>query len=163
MSKFVRPAAWLRQLFTQSRTEYVNPSTVSQDVSLVQPYDGSGWGIPDPGQMIKQADSGTGSPISVVVYTVPVNRIARLLGLSIERIVSTDYTRTWFSVTLGGMKVGISSVSPSVDLSLGLQVYCPVLPPGAILSGEAAGGGAGSGIQATALIVECPIGTVFYV
>ena len=163
MSRFVRPAAWLRQLFTQSSNQYVNPSQVSNDVSLVQPYDGSGWGLPDPGQMIKQATSGVGSPTEILVYTVPANRIARLLALSIQRIASTDYTRAYFSAELGGMRVGVSSIIATVGVDLGLQVYCPVLPPGAILRGQASGGAAGSTIKCTALVVEVPIGTVFYV
>jgi len=48
LSQFSRRARWLNRLFPASvAPTTTDPAIRSDDVSLVQPYDGSGWGVPN--------------------------------------------------------------------------------------------------------------------
>jgi len=85
MSKFARPASWLRQLFTQSRTGFANPSILSQDVSLTAPFDGGGFPLYDPDMWGKTATSVAEAAGTTAVYTVPANQISRILALSAHK------------------------------------------------------------------------------
>ncbi len=95
MPSFVRPAAWLRQLFTQSRTESSSPSRVSPDVSLVQPYDGSGWGIQDPSQWGVSAKPGVGASGVATVLVVGENELGRLLSLGGDNEAGVNPNAWW--------------------------------------------------------------------
>ncbi len=164
MTSFVRPAAWLRQLFIQSRTEHVNPSRVSDDVSLVQPYDGSGWGIPDPANWAREATSGVGISATTTIYTVPVNRVARILAVGVHWVAGATFN-SHLRVQSGTDIIAVSNdvTVPITGENIGYDVRTPVMGPGHVLSARHTGGDASSQAVYSLYYVECPIGTVFYV
>jgi len=165
MSKFVRPSAWLRQLFTASRTEHVAPSTVSNDVSLVQPFDGSGWGLPDAGSWFLSVVSAAGAKVETELLVVPANTIVRLLAISASRGAGAAFNAQAQVKPQGGSPTPFTSfvAVPNTGDRRALQVYCPILGPGSILQGAHEGGDASSTCGFNVYYCQAPIGTVFYV
>lgn len=167
MPSFVRPAAWLRQLFTQSRTEHSNPSRVSAEVSLIQPYDGSGWGIEDPQQWAYSVNTGVsaGAAGTATLVTVGENEIFRLLSLAGENLAGTD-PGGWWNQVINAEQYALTT---RIVMNNGNTAYWagerfpPVLGPGHILQFEWTGGNASTQPRLFIVGIRAPLGTVFYV
>jgi len=164
MSRFVRPASWLRWLFTSSQTSPVNPVEVSDDVSLVQPFDGGGYPLFDPGQWGLAVASATAASGTTTVLTVPANTICRLLAASVTLNAGVAPSTYFAVVPEGGDSIGISPLETGVltTFHLSAELRCPILPPGAVLSGRWLGGDAATNLNWHILYVLAPIGSVFY-
>ena len=167
MSNFARPASWLRQLFTQSRTGFVNPSVLSQDVSLTAPFDGGGFPLYDPAMWGKTATSSAAAANTTTIYTVPETAISRILAISARKSLGNTPTGIYVQATLpNGVIVAIclnNTAMVTDPLLNAFQVLCPILPPGAILQGRYQGGSAATVIEWHAIIATAPLGSVFYV
>lgn len=163
MSKFVRPAGWLRHLFTQSQTTQVNPTEVSDDVSLIQPYDGGGFPLFDPGQWGLFVTSLVGAATNTVIIIVPDNKVVRLLGLGTFLAAGTVGTAHFTVLPTSGVEVPITpQIAVHATQLTGYPIYCPILGPGHTLRSNFFGGGAASQIRYDMYYVEAPLGTVFY-
>jgi len=170
LSQFSRRARWLNQLFTASRApQSQDPNSVSDDVSLVQPYDGSGWGIMDPGQTIVNVQSPLGAVGLTQISAVGRRTIARLLGVGVFHAAGALPTDVKlyllgqdnnFSVAIGRLYDKPMLTTPMRNP---MQFQSPMMPPGTILQGHHTGGDAATLVQYTALIMQAPVGTVFYV
>lgn len=163
MSGFVRPAPWLRRLFTPSQTAPVNPIEVSDDVSLIQPYDGGGYPLFDPSQWSSEVVSVAGAAATTVLYTVGAESVVRLLaaaGILSAGVVGSLHLR----VEAGAISLAISPnvATPAVE-QVNLPLQCPVIGPGHIISGRHFGGGAATVVTWRLYLVEAPLGTVFRV
>jgi len=166
VSQFVRPAKWLRQIFTQSRTEASNPSRVSNDVSLVQPYDGGGWGMQEPDSWGIRSVGAVAAAGAVVVITVPAGQIFRLLSLGASHVAGVQPS-AWFNVQINGVSF------PIVDRVLmngpgrmaywaGMK-YPPVIAERHVLNFQWTAGDAATQIDSYIIGFLAPAGTVFYV
>jgi len=166
MSSFVRPAEWLRQLFTQSRTSWTHPSQVSNDVSLVQPYDGGGLSFQARYFTVAPAAGLTGTAI---LTTIPANSVFRLLGIEWETTAGagTPVCRVLAEDMLG------SQCAICTNHTFGTALNRPespdnimgkVLGPSTIIRFEYfAAGDAATVVSCTIYGILAPQGTVFYV
>lgn len=159
---FVRPAPWLRRLFTPSQTSPVNPTRVSDDVSLTQPYDGSGWPLYDPGQWVILTQSAVGTPKTTVIETVPIDRICRLLAVAVilnAGVAPSCQLQAGVAITLS---VGAPVVVHATEMS-SVPSNTPIIGPGHSIRGRHYGGDAATQVTWYLYRVLAPIGTVFYV
>ena len=166
MAGFSRRARWLNALFPASEIPAVtDPSTLSDDVSLVQSYDGGGMSFRERTAMFFQVDK-TGDGVSVFVIQVPEDSLCRLYAVSVFTIVGPVSTVQLFAVepdkNIAAMlapEVASPAVAAgSIPFDLNRAI---VLPPGSNLQGNQFGGGAGTVIRYTAYAVIAPLGTVF--
>jgi len=171
MSSFVRPADWLRQLFTQSRTEPSNPSRVSEDVSLVQPFDGSGWGMVMPDQIVSETPNPAAASGVLLLRTTGKRNIGRILAASVELFAGVTPGHIGISMRLAGAMGVNDEVGIAVPLTTfggaimknGFNITSPIIPPDFEVLGTWAGGDAATVLIFQLALVEVPLGTVFYV
>lgn len=172
MSKFARPASWLRELFTSSRTEFRNPSDLSRDVSLTQPYDGSSWFLADSGMWYMEATSAAGASGHTNIGNVlGENVYARLLAVHVRNSVVALPTRAMVNLLMpnGTDFVNISNTGNVQSSWLisgdynSFLLQCPIIGPGMQLRGYHSGGDGTSVMVWKALFVEVPAGSVFYI
>jgi len=163
MSGFVRPAEWLRHLFTSSQTGPVNPTEVSDDVSLVQPYDGGGFPLYDPGQWAKEVTSATSAAATTVIFTVPATSICRILAAAavLSAGVAPDVHFRAVAPT-ASLAISASQTLPAVE-QIGFSIFCPIIGPGHSISGRHFGGDAATIVIYRLYLVVVPLGTVFSV
>lgn len=164
MSRFVRSASWLRHLFTPSHTAQPGPVEVSDDVSLVQPYDGGGYPLFDPGQWSLAKNSLVGVSSVTKIYTVPSDNIVRLLGLSATRVAGAAPDCNAEVETPNGINTGLGIQVTGVGSTFlhHIPASSPILGPGHILLGRHLGGDASTVVQWNLYFVQAPIGAVFY-
>lgn len=163
MSGFVRPADWLRQLFTSSQTGPVNPSVVSDDVSLTQPYDGAGLYFTPGPQWFVQKDSAVGAATGTILFTCGDTQIARVLAISASmKIATLASCQSQIRGPTGGPVATGASVSVTSNEHFSIPSI-PILGPTHQLEGRAFGGGAATVIEWRVYLVVAPLGTVFYV
>lgn len=143
--KFARRARWLPFLFTPSvapTTKY--PDQYEDLVSLVQNYDGGGWGIPDPREMALSVVSGAAAATrDTVVLIAGPEEIIRLLAMSGN--VGAGAVPTAANVAMfqpdANLTVGINGVvALSATAQIGLVNLPPVIPPTWQLVAHYAGG-----------------------
>lgn len=165
MSRFTRPAGWLRQLFTPSQTESPNPGLLSDDVSLVQPYDGGGYPTFAPGQWGVKVVSVTAATGEIPLLTTASNELARLLCLS-ATLVAGVAAKCTAVVDTGGPS-GVIECAEEVTTPAAGQILVPlaipIMGPSHILSGNHSGGDAATIIHWRLYFCVAPLGSVFYV
>ena len=163
MSKFVRPAPWLRQLFTQSQTEPANPSELSQDVSLVQPYDGGGYPLHPVGEYLITATQSAAASGTETILTCSRDQIARILAVDVLFTVANAAT-VRFQIDIAGvaLSVSVQSLLATVNQPESRELTTPILPPGGSLQVAWFGGNVTTVIRTHVLFARVPLGTVFY-
>lgn len=164
MSGFVRAAPWLRQLFTSSRTSQANPTTLSDDVSLIQPYDGGGFPLFDPGQWAVTIDSAAVAAATTNLLTVPAGNIARLIAVSAAHVAGVAPTVFAMARVPSLNELAITAqVTLSNVERFNLPLQCPILIAGQQLQGRHFGGNAATVVRWVFLHVLAPLGTNFTV
>ena len=167
MSLFVRPAPWLRQLFTPAHTPQPNPGTLSEDVSLVQPYDGSGWAIPNPETTVRSFTAPAGAQGNNTILTMGATDVGRILGISVNLNAGAAPTHANAAVRAPGTNLNCpitDVVVPVTGIFIGLpHLASSVILPRLQLEGSHIGGDAATILIWRVYIAICPIGTVFYV
>ena len=169
MSQFSRRARWLNELFLQSKAPASrDPDSVSDDVSLVQQYDGGGWLIPDtPDWFHGPFLSPAGAAGATALLTVPEDSIFRLFSIHVFTVVNPVATCnpivSQFATT-GGVSLAHQLVTPLSPLG-GASTFelnrAIVLPPGTFLYGSHLLGGAGTILSWNVYGCLAPIGSVF--
>lgn len=163
MSQFVRPAAWLRRLFLQSRTKHINPSRVSNEVSLVQAYDGGGWGMVPGTDWGVTVDSAVAAAGSTSILTVGEDEIFRLLGICVSLLAAAAPTlaiaRVQIAVSNEAIAVSETLVTVDTELRALPGISTPILPPRSILTGKHSGGDATTKVQWAVLGLRLPLGS----
>jgi len=166
MSQFSRPADWLRQLFTPSRSGWQSPGQVSPEVSLVQPYDGGGYPLQWSGQMVNTFTLAAAAAGQATLLTNSNEQITRILavGVNITAGVLPDLIVRIFEPT-ANVTVPISAIvtAPILNNIFALQLFSPILPQGFQLSLRWFGGDAATVVQVNTAFCRTPIGSVFYV
>lgn len=167
MSQFSRRARWLNALFPASVAPTVrDPNSRSDDVSLVQPYDASGWPFTEPENWITVVDGVAGAISTTDILTVPDGQVYRLLAASAFMAVVPSGSRQLF--IRDRISTPNSAVKIADDLNAApdhghFHIRNPIIvPAGLIISGDFAAGGAGSVPRWNLYGVLAPEGTVFY-
>lgn len=166
MSRFTRSAPWLRHLFTPSQTESPNPGRLSDDVSLVQMYDGGGFSIPAVESWGASADSAVGASTTTDIVTAAADppEIVRVYSVGVRQLAGAGAPEVIFQVQVAG-----TSITPNVSSVILLtgQAQVPpnwiqnlILGPGSILQGFLFNGDAATTARYTAYILRLPLGAV---
>lgn len=170
MSQFSRRSRWLNALFPASvAPQSSDPGSVSDDVSLVQPYDGSGWPIPARNTWITQILSVAGVNTSTVLLLVPPGFVYRLFAASVfnavlptggAQLVLRDLISVPnVAVALAAEQATGGPTHGNVHFELNTAI---VVPEGLTITGEGLTQGAGSVLSWSIYGALCPAGTVFY-
>jgi len=160
VSQFTRPASWLRQLFTPSQTSQPNPGQLSNDVSLVQPYDGGGYPLGGLDGIVL-ITSTVAAALTTTLFTNNSNTIARVLALTAQSIAGTAPVCNFrvFNPTTACV------ITESLLLTANFRSFpttCPIIMPGHGLSGRYISGNASTQVQYTFHVCFAPVGSVFY-
>lgn len=165
MFRFSRPAPWLRQLFTPQTTSQPNPDQISGDVSLIQPYDGGGFALWDPGQWIVTQTGAAGASGTVTLVDLPVGEIMRILALEVLITAgAVARCRAAFVAPSGGeVTVSPDFTTPGTGLRFNIPIGSPICPPDHNFTAAWSGGDGATVPVFSAIICRVPIGSVFYV
>lgn len=169
MSQFSRRAGWLNFLFPASvAPQKRDPGQRSDDVSLVQPYDASGWPIPDPSTWIIRLDSAVGATGDTDILTVPDDSVYRLFSANAFRLLGVNAIFQLFIVDLNAIPILSALVANEVSTGLnsGNNIVpldrAMVIPGGLTLRFQHFGGDAATQIRYHIYGCLVPAGTVFY-
>lgn len=141
------------------------PAIVSEDVSLVAPYDGGGWGMIARADYVVQTVSAIGAALSTTLLVVGEGNVFRILAADCFHSAGTTASCRLF-VQADGSAVAcfitpdVASTSGGVNIP---NIGTPIVPPGATLIGDHFGGGAATVITWRILGLEVPLGTGFQV
>jgi len=164
--RFSRRARWLPELFTPSvvpTTAY--PDKVAQDVSLVQPYDGGGIVLPDPGSLFTQVDSAAAALDNTVLGATSPNEVARIYSVAahVTAGVAPSVLIQLANVEDPNKYSVVSLTRLAIAEAQGLECFCRMVPPNCTINGRHYGGDGATIVQWNSFIAFVPIGTVFYV
>lgn len=170
MSQFSRRARWLNVLFPQSKAPVVtDPFRRSDEVSLVQPYDGGGFGFPNsPAGFFFHATGGTASGTLAMVNTTEEQVFLILAGHIFQTVAPNNPTaslniRDVTSTPNRAVNIGDQGLIPGLNLgnfTFGLN-RAVVMGPEMRLTVDWFGGAAGTLVDTTVYGVLAPLGTVF--
>jgi len=167
MSQFSRSSDWLRTFFTPSRTGWQPPGRVSDEVSLVQPYDGGGYPTFPPGAWIATTTPAVGATQTANMVVLDDQTVGRIMCLGFSFIAGVRPSligRILGPVANLACPITETKVSAEpVGQVEALQHFCPILPPGHTLEIRWYGGDAATQLILRAVVCEARIGTVFYV
>lgn len=145
----------------------MDPGQRSDEVFLIQPYDGGGYSIPPVTNWFLEATSQVAAATQQLVHTVVPNELFRIIGCGVQRVAGAVYTLSYLQVKFpqATFNVQISNDLLTVDGNeRGFNsIVCPVVPAGTEIRVFASGGDAASQFTATLIGVSVPVGTVFYV
>jgi len=165
MSKFSRSSSWLKQLFTPSTTGWREPGELASDVSLVQPYDGGGYPIQDPGQWMTKVTTAAVAVDTTVILTLGDNEIGRILGASVNRNLGVKPSCSLQIFDQNGNSLVVSDrilIAVNGERE-GFQIFSPIIGPGHSIRGRHFGGDAATVLEWLVYVVRAPLGSVFYV
>ncbi len=166
MSQFSRRARWLNQLFPQSTapTQH-DPGVRSDDVSLVQPYDGGGIGFQEPTTLIKEFEIPVGIAESIDCLVNGEDVVARIYAMGVLQVSGTDATVFMTVISGAGVAIGVAVR----DLAVAATTLLPfvtisdfkILGPSCTLRANTRSGGADSLFRVQIYAAVAPLGTVF--
>jgi len=165
MIPFARSAKWLTELFTPSVVPTTSfPDRYSRDVSLVQPYDGGGWGIPALADWSKNVTTPAGAGAEFEILRVAEQNIYRLLAIqcflgagAVPGIVFPVVTSPG-----GGSTVALDRTQTLVlNERMAWFPHTPIIGPDSVLQGFHSGGDVLTVIHWAVYGVEVPLGTSF--
>lgn len=170
MSQFSRRAKWLNILFPASvAPQVVGPDRVSEDVSLVQQYDGGGYNFNDVQQTFYTAQtSPPGASGEVTILTVPDDQIFRLMAAHTFNIVGSGgamFSGIFLESPTGSSRAAyIDRGNPPVvsQGALAFRVGNVVAGPGVLIRGNFSNGQASDVAQYNIYGFLAPLGTVFH-
>jgi len=166
LSQFSRRARWLNQLFPASVVpQQSDPSVVSDDVSLVQSYDGGGLGFQEPSTLIREFIIPIGVADSIDCIVNGENEVSRIYAIGCRQISGTDATVFMTIISGAGVEIGIGfrdvSVATTTRTPFILDSRPLILGPSCTLRGNTLTGGADSLFAVQVYSAQAPLGTVF--
>lgn len=166
MSQFSRRARWLNVLFPASvAPQSKDPAVFSNDVSLVQPYDGGGYGLANQDWL---DFLGTVTPgvfgTEIVISTGP-DELYRFLAAAVTLVAgAAPICRMIIEPTsTGGEQPVTDDVQPIGTTREVFDVLTPMIPPNTNLEIDWNSGDVNSDLFVQIMGVRVPLGTVFYV
>lgn len=173
MSQFSRRSKWLNNIFPASVSpQIVDPNRVSEDVSLVQPYDASGWAVQDISTYCERSDIQGGITGFVILREVAENQVFRLLGADVALLAGIALTEIWLNVIDSngtGNQVQISNIisANAGGLNPGqtesFDRIAKIIGPGCHLRADWVTGAVGTDFTIGIYGAIAPLGTIFYV
>lgn len=168
MSQFSRRARWLNFLFPASvAPQLTDPGTVSEDVSLTQPYDGGGFSLADV-DWFHFITGPAGAIGSFVVFTIPPGFMFRWMAADGQTLAGvTPQGLFRITATSGGPSSGEIRATDQVVIPTG-GIIMPLreirmVPPSSNINFFYNGGDAATIVIARIYGALVPVGTVFYV
>lgn len=188
MSQFSRRARWLRDLFPASVIpQQVDPNVVSDDVSLVQQYDGGGIGmalatfptvrdgdvldvadvIVEPELATREWITRSGINVNTELCVLATGLYARILGVSC--IIADGGSPTRFTLVVGAPTgTGLSEHRQNITATIpeifnqvnALPLAFDIIPPGFQLNASQVGGLAATQIRVDVTWIVAPIGAI---
>jgi len=162
MSGFTRPAPWLRRLFTPSQ-RFDEPGILSDDVSLVQPYDGGGYALDQNTIKIISLISNVGAAQNTPLVVPGANQVVRVVCVGVFLMAGASPTLTNLQLVAGSLR---SVSSPGIAVIPPNRIFvdnrAPILVPGISMDGSHIGGDASTQLRWEVYLLRVPIGTVFY-
>lgn len=165
MSQFSRRARWLNDLFPASvAPPSRDPHTLSEDVSLVQPYDGSSWDLINPDAWITTLTLAVGASGNEDILRVDDRNILRFLCCDVILLAGLAPTSFRIRVTANGVEeVAVTgNVIPLTD-GTPIRALSPIIGPSSRLRAIYFGGDVLTQIRVNIYGLEVPLGSVFYV
>jgi len=170
MSKFTKPAPWLRRFFIPSGVDFREPGQVSNDVSLVQPYDGGSYPEMAGVEKVFTVTSAAGANTYTDLFTLTNEQIARLVSVSMANVAGgasgamlvTDDGSTPeapCSVYAGAFANSQQTLDGSIRA---IPILAPIIGPGMRVRLRVTGGDASTQVIANWLVYIVPVGSVFY-
>jgi len=159
--KFARSAKWLTHIFTPSVTPPSRyPDRFTDDVSLVQPYDGGGWGFAPPESWILVHTSAVIAGATETILTVGAEEIFRLIAAS--AVLEAGVAPTVVLLVQApdaANQVGISNViTPNTAQNIAFSTLIPILGPTHRLQVNWDGGDAATQIRIRVYGCRLPLG-----
>ena len=190
MSQFSRRARWLKQLFTPSVSPATqDPTQRSDDVSLVQQYDGGGLAIAD--TIFPVIHDASGAPLEIREPEISIRDFQSKVGITtvsdLFNLGDDLVARIWaanFTLTAGiGAEINYLTVTAPTGSGVGNHLWVfsnpfnnvtspgdqrrfihdPILPPGMQMNFFSTGGDASSSGRLTIAMIVAPVGTVFHI
>lgn len=167
MSQFSRRARWLTSLFPASVIPTTSdPDRVSNDVSLVQPYDGGGVGFQEPANFSRRFAIPIGVSNSIDMIVNDEETIFRVYALDLVQLAGED-ANVFVRITSGSgdsVFVAFHDITTVAVKPRPFQVVTDfrILGPGQTLAADTTFGGAASQFTIGVYGVSAPLGTVFY-
>lgn len=166
MSQFSRRARWLNQLFPQSAApQETDPGIRSDDVSLVQPYDGGGIAFQDIGTFCRRFVIPTGITDTIDMILNDANTVFRVYALHVQQLLGTDASVAVYIMSPNGDSVYVAwqdvLQASTRAQPFDKQADFKILGPGQTLTAQTLGGGADSSFGVGVYGVSAPLGTVF--
>lgn len=188
MSQFSRRARWLQQIFTPSVVPTVtDPTIVSDDVSLVQQYDGGALGIAEPSFPAERDGDADPDPLVILgpevairdyvsktgintvsdMYQMPSGLYARIFAMT-TILVAGSSPAQWFVSMQAPTGSGVSNhsilVTPNYNAISGSRIpramTTTILPPGMQLNMHVVTGNASTQVRLSILWIVAPIGAI---
>lgn len=174
MSQFSRRARWLNTIFPASVVpQTTDPASVSDDVSLVQPYDGGGVPSVIGAGAFHRFDTTSGASAEIgIIFTTGPEEIARIYAAMVFSIAlgaAIPNCGLFISPVLGNVACALAETiaAPAVaDLAAQFNMQGAgglMVPPNHEIQYHYEGGTAVSTLLSfTVYAVVAPLGTVFY-
>lgn len=159
--KFARRAGWLTELFTPSVTPPTRfPDQYSNDVSLIQPYDGGGWGMINSEAYITQAANVAGASGTLTIKDIAPENIFRFLSAAVILTAGVAPSVVLEIFTIDGSRSqSISSlVTPNGARWTTFDLIPPIIGPNHRIRAPWAGGDAATVITVSLFGPEIPLG-----
>jgi len=190
LSQFSRRARWLQDIFTPSVAPHQqDPSVVSDDVSLVQQYDGGGIGVVEPSFPAQRDGEAVGAGVPLLIespevsirsyltakgininsdmYSLPTGLYARFLLLSTNLNDGTSPSTQNFSINQptgtpgGGFQANMTHIETVIgNLVTARGLMCNILPPGMMIKAHHTGGNASTQIRVGIVWIVAPVGMI---
>ena len=187
MSQFSRRARWLEALFPPSvAPRAADPTLLSDDVSLVQPYDAGGYGfrkitfpdsvgptlveITEPELSIRDMLTTIGAVTSTDLFHIQENLICRILSASFIRVAGAAVAVFRLKVraqTGSGVSEHDCMIAPSIDATTlpnsrtHIPLTTPLILPGTQVQLQMNTGDVATQYRVTFYMVVAPLGAVF--
>ncbi len=145
-----------------------DPALVSDDVSLVQPYDGGGYGFADPSTFCTRTAIPTaGATGGEIIITTGPDEIFRLMGADVAQIAGARPAAHIIVIDKGGSGESVAITQDFGTPPIGRIDAFPrfiglTVGPSCVLNGQWTGGDVLTQITFGVYGFRAPLGTVFY-
>jgi len=162
---FQRRAKWLNFIFPASEAPTVSdPGVRSGDVSLVQQYDGGGFGFQDPASHIIRKVIAVGATGTVDMLETSAEEIFRLVSADVINIAGGGTPTAFLTgISLASLdSCDLATVQlPTTGRPLRFPNLCPIVGPSTRIVAQYLSGDAAQQLSFAIMGFRAPLGTAF--